>query len=72
MITYLIQNGRTLVPVRAITEAMGAVVNGKKVNLDEPPLRFIMENTGDDVKWDPDHRRYNLSNQLYFSFFCRL
>lgn len=87
----MIQNGRTLVPVRAITEAMGArvgydekqqkvminngtvdvnlfinnkgaIVNGKRVNLDEParivngrtmvPLRFISENLGANVNWD--------------------
>jgi tetratricopeptide (TPR) repeat protein len=88
----VIQNGRTLVPIRAISETMGAkvdfnakqqmvivnngninvnlylnnkiaLVNGKKVVLDEPakvinkrtmiPLRFVSENLGAAVEYDP-------------------
>lgn len=89
----MVQNGRTMVPIRAISEAMGAkvnydpkqqkvminngsidmnlfinnkgaIVNGKKITLDEParvvngrtmvPLRFVSENMGANVKWDAD------------------
>lgn len=91
----VIQNGRTLVPIRAISETMGAgvdfdareqkviinngtinvnlylndrnaTVNGRRVVLDEParvmngrtmvPLRFVSENLGAAVDYDPQTR----------------
>lgn len=93
--------GRTLVPVRVISENMGmevewnnqkrevtlrnnqteieitidhptAIVNGKKVKLDQPPviyqdrtfvpLRFIGESLGATVKWDPQLRSVTVND----------
>lgn len=94
-----IENGKTMVPIRAIGEALGAelkwdanakkvtytietrfielwignstaYVSGKKVKLDVPPrivdgrafvpLRFVSENLGARVSWDPTEKRVTI------------
>ncbi len=96
----IIRGGRTLVPIRAIVEAMGgtvewdgsknsvtmtlgehtvrvivympyAEVDGKYKALDVAPeiiggrtmvpVRFVSENLGADVKWDPDENRVTIT-----------